>query len=75
MRRPVLFVNFDFFFNFLQKVMCVQYWPAAKGQEEVYGGIGVTIVQEEQLANFFIRTVRLRKDNAVRIARFMAYQF
>ncbi len=41
--------------------MCVQYWPAGKGREEVYGGIGVTVDIEEQLANFMIRTIRLRK--------------
>ncbi|CAG0914746.1 unnamed protein product, partial [Notodromas monacha] len=51
-------------------VMCVQYWPAAKGHEEVYGGIGVTVVHEEQLANFLIRTIRLRKDNSVTGPRF-----
>lgn len=41
--------------------MCVQYWPAGKGREEFYGGIGVTVDNEEQLANFMIRTIRLRK--------------
>ena len=35
--------------------MCVQYWPAAKNREEVYGGVGVTVETEEQLANFMIR--------------------
>jgi hypothetical protein len=38
--------------------MCVQYWPAAKNREEVYGGVGVTVEVEEQLANFMIRTIR-----------------
>ena len=42
------------------KVMCVQYWPAAQHREEVYSGIGVTVDNEEQLANFMIRTIRLR---------------
>ena len=41
--------------------MCVQYWPAGKNREEVYGGIGVTVENEEQLANFMIRTIRMRK--------------
>ena len=36
--------------------MCVQYWPAAKNREEVYGGVGVTVETEEQLANFMIRS-------------------
>ena len=43
------------------QVMCVQYWPAGKNREEVYSGVGVTVENEEQLANFMIRTIRLRK--------------
>ena len=43
---------------FCFRVMCVQYWPAAKNREEVYGGVGITVEQEEQLANFMIRTIR-----------------
>ena len=38
--------------------MCVHYWPAGKNREEVYSGIGVTVENEEQLANFMIRTIR-----------------
>ena len=38
--------------------MCVQYWPAAKNREEVYGGVGITVEHEEQLANFMIRTIK-----------------
>ena len=41
--------------------MCVQYWPAGKNKEEAYSGVGVTVENEEQLANFMIRTIRLRK--------------
>lgn len=41
--------------------MCVQYWPAGKGREEIYSGVGVTVENEEQLANFMIRTIKLRK--------------
>ena len=41
--------------------MCVQYWPAGRDREEVYSGVGVTVENEEQLANFMIRTIRLRK--------------
>ena len=43
-------------FDFI-RVMCVQYWPAAKNREEVYGGVGVTVESEEQLANFMIRNI------------------
>jgi len=52
-------------FDFI-RVMCVQYWPAAKNREEIYGGVGITVEQEEQLANFMIRTIRLRKDGEER---------
>jgi len=52
-------------FDFI-RVMCVQYWPAAKNREEVYGGVGITVEAEEQLANFMIRTIRLRKDGEER---------
>ncbi|XP_044265223.1 receptor-type tyrosine-protein phosphatase kappa [Tribolium madens] len=47
-------------FDFI-KVMCVQYWPASKELEETYGGISIGIMQEEELANFHIRTFRLTK--------------
>jgi protein tyrosine phosphatase len=47
-------------FDFI-RVMCVQYWPAAKNREEVYGGVGITVEHEEQLANFMIRTIKLRR--------------
>ncbi len=47
-------------FDFI-RVMCVQYWPAGRAREEVYSGVGVTVENEEQLANFMIRTIRLRK--------------
>ena len=49
----------------LFRVMCVQYWPAAKNREEVYGGVGITVEQEEQLANFMIRTIRYIVHNMV----------
>lgn len=52
-------------FDFI-RVMCVQYWPAAKNREEVYGGVGITVEHEEQLANFMIRNIRLRKDGEER---------
>ncbi|KRT80431.1 tyrosine phosphatase [Oryctes borbonicus] len=39
--------------------MCVQYWPANMELEEIYGGIVIKVIQEEELANFRIRTFRL----------------
>lgn len=41
--------------------MCVQYWPASKEIEETYGRISVSIVYEEELAHFHIRTFKLTK--------------
>ncbi len=52
-------------FDFI-RVMCVQYWPAGRAREEVYSGVGVTVENEEQLANFMIRTIRLRKVRRVK---------
>ncbi|XP_043516213.1 receptor-type tyrosine-protein phosphatase kappa-like [Frieseomelitta varia] len=49
-------------FDFI-RVMCVQYWPASKDKDEEYGGIGVSVMKEEELANFHIRTIRLYKKN------------
>lgn len=47
------------------QVMCVQYWPVLNEKEEVFGDITVAVTKEEQLANFVIRTVHLRKDGEV----------
>ena len=49
--------------------MCVQYWPALVDKEETYGGIHVTVLKEEQLANFVIRSIRLRHGTEVRDCR------
>lgn len=43
--------------------MCVQYWPASKEIEETYGGIHISILQDEELAHFHIRTFRLFKKS------------
>lgn len=42
----------------------MQYWPPALDKTEVYGDIHIGIVNEEQLANFQIRTFRIWKENA-----------
>ena len=59
--RNNLYNFISIFIFILIKVMCVQYWPAGKNKEEVYAGVGVTVENEEQIANFMIRTIRLRK--------------
>lgn len=55
--------------------MCVQYWPASKEKDEEYGGIGVSVLKEEELANFHIRTIKLYKknENDVSIRKFYSY--
>lgn len=51
--------------------MCVQYWPPSKDKDETYGGIHIGVAQEEELANFHIRTFRLyKKDGDVSIFTF-----
>lgn len=47
-------------FDFI-KVMCCQYWPMEEHKPEMYGKIEVTLLSEEHLADFVIRTIRIRK--------------
>lgn len=41
----------------------MQYWPASKEIVETYGRISVSIVYEEELAHFHIRTFKLTKKD------------
>lgn len=41
----------------------MQYWPASKDKDEDYGGIGVSVLAEEELANFHIRTIKIYKKD------------
>ncbi|XP_076335056.1 receptor-type tyrosine-protein phosphatase kappa-like isoform X2 [Tachypleus tridentatus] len=47
-------------------VMCVQYWPTETDKPDVYGDLEITLLSEESLANFMIRTIRIRKNEEVR---------
>lgn len=47
-------------FDFI-RVMCCQYWPMEEHKPEMYGPIEVTLLSEEQLADFVIRTMKIRK--------------
>lgn len=40
----------------------MQYWPPSLEKFELYGDIHIGIVNEEQLANFQIRTFRIWKE-------------
>lgn len=48
-----------FIFNF--QVMCIQYWPSAKVNSENYGDLNISVLHEEELANFHIRTIQVVK--------------
>lgn len=47
-------------FDFIH-VMCNQYWPVEVNKCEKYGNLGVTLLYEEPLADFVIRTIKLTK--------------
>lgn len=49
----------------------MQYWPASKDKDEEYGGIGVSVLKEEELANFHIRTIKLYKKNENDVSPFI----
>ncbi|XP_076353567.1 receptor-type tyrosine-protein phosphatase kappa-like isoform X2 [Tachypleus tridentatus] len=52
-------------FDFI-RVMCVQYWPSEIGHPEIYGDLELTLLYEESLANFMIRTVRVKRNEEER---------
>ncbi|KAL3186491.1 hypothetical protein MRX96_027529 [Rhipicephalus microplus] len=52
-------------FDFI-RVMCCQYWPMELDKPEKYGVIEVTLLSEDAMANFVIRTLRLRKGEEER---------
>lgn len=47
-------------FDFI-RVMCAQYWPMDCNKAKLYGQIEVTLLTEEPLADFYIRTFKIRK--------------
>lgn len=47
------------------QVMCVQYWPAEVGLTDTYTTLKVELLKEEQLANFFIRTLKIYKVDKI----------
>lgn len=58
--------TFDF-----TKVMCVQYWPASKENDETYDDLHIGIVEEEELANYCVRTFRIYKLNEKHVSFFV----
>lgn len=51
-------------FDFI-RVMCCQYWPMEEHKPESYDSIEVTLLAEEHLADFVIRTMRIRKPGVM----------
>lgn len=41
--------------------MCIQYWPSVKVNSENYGDLNISVLHEEELANFHIRTIQVVK--------------
>ncbi|GAV07267.1 hypothetical protein RvY_17126 [Ramazzottius varieornatus] len=50
-------------FDFI-KVVCIEYWQMI--DELPYGDIHVTVIDKESLANYIVRTIRLRKGHEER---------
>ena len=51
-------------FDFI-RVMCCQYWPMEEHKAEQYGDIEVTLLNEENMADFVIRMLKVRKDGVM----------
>ena len=47
------------------QVMCVQYWPGVQDKVETYSGIEVSYTYEEPLANFVMRSFKLKNTATV----------
>lgn len=62
--RSYIIVMLTKVFDFI-RVMCCQYWPVEINKAEFYGLIEVTLLSEETLADFVIRTFRLRKYDSL----------
>lgn len=62
-QRSFVIVMLTKVFDFI-KVMCNQYWPVDKNKPERYGNLEVTLLFEEPLADFVIRTIKLTKIRA-----------
>lgn len=59
-QQAFLIVMLTKVFDFI-RVECCQYWPMEEHKPEMYGLIEVILLSEEQLADFVIRTMRIRK--------------
>ena len=51
-------LSFDKWFFFQRK--CDLYWPKAKEETETYGFVEVTLESEEVMANYTVRTMKIK---------------
>jgi protein tyrosine phosphatase len=51
-------------FDFI-RVMCAQYWPSTINSSEVYGPYEVTLIDEDKLADYVIRTIKVTFNTRV----------
>ncbi|CAG2174402.1 unnamed protein product, partial [Oppiella nova] len=58
-QKSMVIVMLTKVFDFI-RVMCCQYWPMEENKPEMYGNIEVTLLREEPLADFVIRTLKVR---------------
>jgi protein tyrosine phosphatase len=63
-QRSFVIVMLTKVFDFI-RVMCCQYWPMIENKPEMYGQIEVTLLSEEPLADFVIRTFKVRKPDEI----------
>lgn len=59
-QRSYVVVMLTKVFDFI-RVMCCKYWPGEVGKKEIYGEMEVMVLSEEPLADFLIRTFKIRK--------------
>ena len=42
------------------QVKCVQYWPDAVGRSQTYGPFSICLTEEQELADYVVRTIELK---------------
>ena len=47
------------------QVKCVQYWPDAIGQSQTYGPFNICLTEEQELADYVVRTIELKVHTTI----------
>ena len=42
------------------QVKCVQYWPDAVGRSQTYGPFSICLTEEQQFADYVVRTIEIK---------------